>query len=50
MGDELAESLWVKISRQTNMDDIVVVVCNKLPDWGKAEESFFRQLEEASCP
>ena len=49
MGDEPTESLWVKFSRQTNMGDIVMVVCYKLPDWGKVEETF-RQLEEVSCP
>jgi len=47
IGDEPTESLWVKISRETN---IVVIVCYKLSDWGKLEGTFFRQLEEASCP
>lgn len=31
MDNETTESLWVEISRHTNMGDIVVGVCNGLP-------------------
>ena len=32
MGDEPTESLWDRISRQTNMGNIVMAVCYRLHD------------------
>ncbi|GAB0207491.1 hypothetical protein GRJ2_003214800 [Grus japonensis] len=49
MGQEPAESSWVKISRQTNMGAVVLGICYRLPDQEEVvDEAFFKQLEEAS--
>lgn len=47
--DQTAESL--SISRaQTNVADIVMVVCYRLPHQEESvHDAFFKQLEEASC-
>lgn len=42
--DEPNNSLWVRILGQTNVGNIVLVVCCRLPDQA---EAFFRQMEEA---
>lgn len=42
MDDEPAESLWVSITEQTNMGDILVAVCYR---WYEQEE----QTDEAFC-
>lgn len=42
MDDEPAEILWVSITEQTNMGDIVVGVCYR---WHEQEE----QMDEAFC-
>jgi len=48
--DDSAESLWVRISKQTNTGDIVMGICYKMPDQEEEiDKSFFRKLEEASC-
>lgn len=47
--DEPAESLWVMISGQTNVYDVVVGICCRLPDQGEADKAFFRQVEDALC-
>lgn len=49
MDEEPAESLWVRISGQTNTGDIVVDVCCRPPDHEEVVKAFLRQLEEASC-
>ena len=42
-GDVPAESLWVRIKRQTNMVDIVVGVCYRPPKQEEeVDEVFFR--------
>lgn len=46
MADKPAESLWVRIRGQTNVGNIAVGVCYRLPDQG--DKAFFRQLKEAS--
>lgn len=41
MGEEPAESLWMRIKEQNSMGDIVVGVCYRLPDQeGEADEAF----------
>lgn len=47
MGNELAESLWVKVKGHTKMTD-VVGVHHHPPDKEEIAEAFFRHLEEAS--
>ncbi|KAK4819106.1 hypothetical protein QYF61_025365 [Mycteria americana] len=50
LGQESAKSLWIKISRQTNMDAVVVCISYRPPDQeGDVDDAFFQQLEEASC-
>lgn len=50
MVEEPAESLWVRISGQTNTGDIVVDVCCRPPDQEEeVVEAFLRRLAEASC-
>lgn len=53
MGDNPVKNLWVRIcsriSSQTNMDDVVDIYC-KFPDQEEIDETFFKQLEKASCP
>ena len=44
MGDEPAESLWDRISRQMNMGNMVTGVCYKPHDQEEADEAFFTQL------
>lgn len=47
--NETAESLRVRTGSKTNMGDIVVGVCKGLPHHErKADDAFFRQLEETS--
>ncbi|PKU35454.1 dtw domain-containing protein 2 [Limosa lapponica baueri] len=49
MDDEPTESLRVKIKEQTNMDDIVVGICYRPPDWEEqVDEEFYRHLGAAS--
>lgn len=49
MGDEPAESLNVRISGQTNMDDVVMGVCYRPADQEEEiDVTFLRQLEEDS--
>lgn len=49
MGDKPAESLWVRVSRQTNMGNVVVGGCYIPSDWKEVDEAFFSgQVEEAS--
>ena len=48
--DEPVESLWVRISRQTNVYDIVVGICCRLPDQAEeVDEAAFTQVEDALC-
>jgi len=49
-GDEPAGSSWMRLKGQTNVGDIGVGVCYRLPDQEKVDEAFFRQVEEASGP
>jgi len=43
------ERLCVRIKGQTNMCDVALGVCCRLPDQGKhVDEAFYRQLEVAS--
>lgn len=46
-GDESAEGCLVKIRGQTNVDDVMVGVCYRLPDQD-IDEAFLRQLEGTS--
>lgn len=47
MGDEQAESLWVKIRGQTSLGDIVVAVSYRLPDQEEeADEAVFRHWKK----
>lgn len=46
-GDESAEGCLVKIRGQTNVGEVVVEVCYRLPDQD-VDETYFKQLEEAS--
>lgn len=46
--DEPNNSWWVRILGQTNVGNIVLVVCCRLPDQAEGiYEAFFRQMEEA---
>ena len=47
-GDELVQSLWVRIREQTNAGNVAVGVRYRLPDQEEVNEVFFRKLEEAS--
>jgi len=49
MYDEPVESLWVRISRQTNVCGVVVHTCCRLPDQAEADEAFCRQAEDSLC-
>lgn len=41
---------WVRISRQTNVYNIVVGICCRLPDQAEEiDEAFLRQVEDALC-
>lgn len=44
MGDEPDECLWDRISRQTNMGNIVMGVCYRQHDQEEVDEAFYRQL------
>lgn len=39
MGDKPAETLWVRVSRRTNMGNIVVGGCYILSDWKEVDFS-----------
>lgn len=47
MDDEPAQSLWVRITRHANVND-VVGVCYRPPDQEEVDEASFRQLERFS--
>lgn len=48
--EEPPESLWVRISGQTHMDNIAVGVCYIPPGQEEdVDEAFFRQVKDASC-
>ena len=47
--EEPAESLWVRISWQINLAEVVVGFCCRPPDQEEeGDEAAFRQLKEAS--
>lgn len=47
--NELTESLWVRIKRQVNEDDIIVGVYYRPPDQDEeVGKAFYTQLEVAS--
>ena len=48
MGDASAEILWVRMSGQISIGDVVVGVLYRPLDQEEADEAFFRQLEQAS--
>lgn len=48
MGQEPAESLWIRFSAQTNIGAVVVSICYRSPDQDEIDEAFFKQSEEAS--
>ena len=42
--DDAAETLWVRINRQTNVGDVAMGACYRLLDLEEeVEEAFFRQ-------
>lgn len=50
MGKNQIESLWVKISDQSNKENFMVGVCYRLADQGEpVDEAFLLQLQEALC-
>lgn len=49
MGLEPADRLWVRISEQTKVDNIVVGVCYRPHNQEEVDEVFFRQPAEVSC-
>lgn len=48
MDDELAETLWVRIFRQTSVDDMVGLYY-RLPAQEETVDKAFKPLEEALC-
>lgn len=48
MGGELAETLWVRIFRQTSVNDMVGLYY-RLPDQEETVDKGFKPLEEALC-
>ena len=49
-GDQLTESLWVRVKGRTAMGDITVEICYTPPDQeDSVDEVLYRQIETASC-